>query len=181
MTVLSLKIFLKALNFSAEQHKLQKRKGDNGVPYINHPIQVVALLSEYESETNYKLLTAAILHDVIEDTTVNKNDVKRYFGDEVANLVSEVTDNMLLPKQIRKSMQVKKAGDLSREAKLIKIADKTCNLKDIVNLGDTWDVKRKKAYFEWAKKVVDQCRGVNSQLEEYFDKVYREGKEELRV
>ena len=98
------------------------------------------------------------------------------FGDDVAKVVAEVTDDKRLPKHERKLLQIQTAGRKSLRARLIKIADKTSNLRSIIDSPpDDWDSARKRQYFEWAAEVVEECRGSNPWLEARFDEVYRLG------
>lgn len=96
-------------------------------------------------------LMAAVLHDTIEDTKTEKEDLEKIFGPEVATVVSEVTDDKSLCKKVRKRLQVEHAPHMSDRAKQIKIADKTCNVRDIGKTPpDGWDDGRKREYFSWA-------------------------------
>lgn len=170
----SLKILIDALAFSAEKHKYQRRKGNFKIPYINHPIKVCQLLINC-GETDLIMLTAALLHDVLEDTDTSYHEIEEHFGKEVALIVQEVTDDMQLPKRIRKQLQIEKAPLFSTSAKLIKIADKTCNMHDLINYPIYWTKKRKREYFEWSKQVFDLCKNINHKLDESFNKVYEDG------
>jgi guanosine-3',5'-bis(diphosphate) 3'-pyrophosphohydrolase len=87
--------------------------------------------------------------------------------------VSEVTDDKSLPKAERKRLQIIHAKNSSRRARLVKLADKICNLRDIAaNPPASWDLRRKRKYFDWAKEVVDGIRGTNRKLERLFDEAY---------
>ena len=171
---------LKALEFAAEKHRDQRRKGVEASPYINHPIQVAEVLATFGQIDDLTTLLAAILHDTIEDTDTTKADLEDLFGRDVAEVVSEVTDDKTLPKQERKRLQVEHTPHLSDKAKQIKIADKTCNVRDIGSKPPAdWDDVRRKEYFDWAEAVVAGCRGVNQELEEYFDECVADSKEAL--
>lgn len=172
-------LLLYAANYAAEKHKYQRRKGFNQVPYINHPLKVAETLADC-GETDQNLLVAAILHDVIEDTDATAQEVAEVFNDEVSQLVMELTDDKDLPYTIRKELQVKSAPGLSMKAKLIKIADKICNIQDILSYPVDWSPERKMAYIDWAVQVVSGCRGINGQLDEIFDRVSSEGKNQLK-
>ena len=85
----------------------------------------------------------------------------------------EVTDDKKLNKSVRKRLQIEHAPKLSKPAKLVKLVDKICNLRDVVSNPPTkWPLKRRRKYFDWAKSVVDGLRGVHPKLEKLFDKVY---------
>lgn len=168
---------LKALEFAANRHRKQFRKGEDKAPYINHPIQVASLLANEAGEKDPVLLVSAILHDVIEDTVESNEDkqvlmheISAVFGNEVLSLTMEVTDDKNLEKSERKRLQVEDAPHKSNNAKKLKIADKILNVRDITfdpPLG--WQYERIIEYFDWAEKVVGGLRGVNPVLEKMFD------------
>ncbi len=172
---------IKAIEFSAERHAGQKRKGKKQTPYINHPVKVVSLLAEY-GESDLELLAAAALHDVIEDTAREKEEINKLsaiieqkFGNKVLNLVLEVSDDKSLPYQERKRLQIIHTSSLSSSAKKLKIADKICNIQDLrEDPPDEWPQSRKIKYIEWAEKVIKGARGVNPGLENYFDQIVKE-------
>lgn len=118
-------------------------------------------------------MIAAVLHDTIEDTETTAEELQELFGEKITAIVLEVTDDKALHKEVRKLKQVEHAPHLSREAKLVKLADKICNLRDIVSSPPAdWPAERKAAYFDWAKSVVDGLRGTNQALEAVFDELY---------
>lgn len=172
---------IEAETFAKERHKGQTRKGVGKVPYINHPIAVAKLLSDF-GETDTDLIISALLHDVIEDTTKNKQEIKQLsdiilqrFGENVLLTVLEVSDNKSLPVEERKRLQVVHTPELSDRSKKLKIADKICNILDIKNdPPENWSLKRKIKYLDWAKQVVDGAKGINHKLDQYFDQVYNE-------
>jgi (p)ppGpp synthase/HD superfamily hydrolase len=140
---------------------------------------VAKLVTECVHHPDDNLLVAAILHDVVEDTEVEEQEVASRFGENVAFLVHQMSDDMSLPKQERKAKQVEKAPGLSNDAKILKIADKIANINDILTLSLDWDKERKINYIHWAKKVVDGCRGVNPKLERKFDELCTAGLKQL--
>jgi guanosine-3',5'-bis(diphosphate) 3'-pyrophosphohydrolase len=172
-------MMMKAALYAAEKHKYQRRKGFNQVPYINHPLKVVDTLIDC-GEDDIDLLVAAVLHDVIEDTDATEAELAELFNTEISKLVLEVSDDKDLPYTIRKEQQVKSAPKLSHKAKQIKIADKICNIKDILNYPLDWSPERKLAYLDWSKQVVAGCRGVNDLLESVFDKIFEDGTAQLK-
>ena len=163
---------LAAAEFAAFKHREQRRKGVRGSPYINHPLAVASTLATEAGVEDVDVLAAAILHDTIEDTDTTEAEVERAFGPEVASIVAEVTDEKTQSKALRKRMQIAHAPHLSGQAKLVKLADKIVNLRDIVARPPNWDLKRKQEYFDWAKQVVDGLRGVHPELEAEFDRVH---------
>jgi GTP diphosphokinase / guanosine-3',5'-bis(diphosphate) 3'-diphosphatase len=163
---------LSAATFAAERHRDQRRKGKHASPYINHPLALASLLAE-RGERDAALLMAALLHDTVEDTATSFADLEHAFGREVADIVREVTDDKALSKAERKRLQIEHAAHLSRRAMLVKLADKICNLHDIIVSPPTdWSLQRQREYFDWAKAVVDPMRGVHPQLEALFDREY---------
>jgi guanosine-3',5'-bis(diphosphate) 3'-pyrophosphohydrolase len=165
-------ILLNALSFAAEKHKHQKRKDTLETPYINHPIALAHVLCS-SGITDVHVLQAALLHDTIEDTETIPEDLTESFGEKVAAIVLEVTDNKSLEKAHRKELEIAHAPHLSKEAALVKIADKICNLRDIANNPPAdWSEERKREYFDWAKKVVDRLSAVDCRILETFKDVY---------
>ena len=162
---------LKAAAFAAEKHRKQRRK-DVETPYINHPIQLAYILVQADIEDPV-VLAAALLHDTIEDTNTTHDEIEIVFGHEIANIVAECSDDKRLSKLERKQAQVDHAGKISKKAKLVKLADKIANVSDIDGAPPAgWSVERKREYFDWAKRVVDQMRGVHAKLEARFDAEY---------
>lgn len=165
-----------ALDFAARKHRDQRRKDVDASPYINHPIALANVLANEAGVDDKDVLIAAILHDTLEDTATTEDELRRDFGPAIAAVVAEVSDDKSLTKEERKRLQVINAGRLSREAKLVKLADKICNLRDISRSPPKgWSSTRQQAYFDWAKAVVDGLRGVHPQLEALFDAAFRVG------
>ncbi len=177
----NMQIIFTALEFAAVKHQFQKRKGADGIPYINHLIEVSSLLIQKLDEASVELLVAAILHDVIEDTDAEAEEIKKKFGEKVMHIVMEVSDDMNLPSLKRKSLQIENAKDLSYEASCIKIADKTCNIRDILFTRIKWSRKRKIKYIQWAKKVVDQIRSTHTGLIDEFNRTVKQSKDLLEM
>ncbi|MGH7484390.1 MAG: HD domain-containing protein [bacterium] len=167
-------VVLRAAQFAAQKHRDQRRKDADASLYINHPIALASVLADTGRITNPTVLAAALLHDTIEDTQTTAAELKRNFGKAVADIVLEVTDDKALPKQRRKELQVEHAAHISKHAKLVKLADKICNLTDILASPPAdWTLERKREYFDWAKRVIDRLRGTNAPLERRFNKLYR--------
>jgi guanosine-3',5'-bis(diphosphate) 3'-pyrophosphohydrolase len=162
-----------ALDFAATKHRRQRRKGVDADPYINHPIALARVLAVEAGIRDGTTLVAAILHDTVEDTDTTPEELRERFGPVVAGIVAEVTDDKSLPKAERKRRQVEHAAQLSRRAKLVKLADKTCNLRDITSQPPhDWSTERRREYFDWAATVVAELRGVHPGLEALFDRAY---------
>jgi guanosine-3',5'-bis(diphosphate) 3'-pyrophosphohydrolase len=166
---------IKAMAFAADKHRLQKRDDVEASPYINHPIGLADVLANEAGIEDERVLVAALLHDTIEDTQTTEQELIRLFGQEIADIVLEVSDDKTLPKAERKRLQIEHAPTLSRRAKLIKLADKIANLRDVASSPPKdWPLERRQEYFDWAKAVVDGVRGVHPELERIFDEAYRQ-------
>ena len=169
-------LILKALAFAAHKHRDQRRKDVKASPYINHPIALADILCNEGGITDENVLCTALLHDTVEDTETTPAELTQLFGKTVSDLVMELTDDKTLPKAERKRLQIEHAAHASYQAKLVKLADKISNLRDIAATPPAdWDMNRKQEYFNWAKKVVDQIRGTNVDLERIFDAIYAKG------
>ena len=163
-------LIVAAADFAARRHAGQRRKGVAGEPYVNHLLEVAALLAEATGGRDAELVAAALLHDTLEDTATEYEELAALFGRDIAALVAEVTDDKSLPKAERKRRQIESAPAASERAKLLKIADKTSNVRALVVSPPTnWDVARVADYIDWAEKVVAGCRGLNPALERAFD------------
>lgn len=170
---MSTALILKAARFAAEKHRMQRRKDVEASPYINHPIALADLLANEGGIDDPVVLCAALLHDTIEDTQTTAEELRTVFGDEIASVVLEVTDDKGLPKAERKQRQVDHAPHASPQAKLVKLADKICNLGDMLVAPPAgWSLARRQEYFDWALRVVDGVRGAHPGLEANFDRLY---------
>jgi len=173
----NLVLLARAADYAARQHSAQRRKGETAEPYINHLTEVAALLAEATGGDDVVLLMGGLLHDTLEDTDTTYEDLAERFGPDVASLVAEVTDDKSLPKEERKSLQIEKTPGKSRRAKLLKLADKTSNLRSLVySPPKGWTAERLRDYVRWAEAVVHSCRGLNSRLEAGFDAACQEAK-----
>ena len=169
----ALNTVLKAMAFAARKHRHQRRKDLEASPYINHPIDLADILANEAQITDAVVIAAAILHDTVEDTETTPEEITREFGPEISAIVAEVTDNKSLPKEERKRLQVEHAAVLSYRAQQLKLADKIGNLRDIARSPPAdWSLERKRAYFDWANRVVEKLRGPHERLEALFDEVF---------
>jgi (p)ppGpp synthase/HD superfamily hydrolase len=161
---------MRAADAAARWHVHQRRKGADQEPYINHLLEVASLVAQATGGFVPRVVIAALLHDAIEDQGVTSETIASEFGPQVADIVVEVTDDKKLPKAERKRKQVENASKKSREAKLIKLADKTSNVRAVANSpAPDWSVERRREYVEWAKEVVAGLRGTSTWLEQQFD------------
>ena len=121
----------KALLFAAEAHRNQRRKGAAQEPYLNHLIEVLDLVVDATGDTDMDMVIAALLHDVVEDTPTTYEDIAASFGERVAEIVRENSDNMSLPKAERRRARIDAMALKSREARIVKMADVISNLRAI--------------------------------------------------
>ena len=174
--------FLRALSFAADKHRHQRRKDSAKTPYINHPIAVANILLNEAGVEDEAVLIAALLHDTVEDTDTCFEEIEHRFGRQVRDIVSEVTDDKSLPSEERKQRQIDHATSLSDHARLVKLADKTANLRDVAAAPpEGWPVARLNSYLDWGKAVVDKIRGSHAQLEALFDQAYAQGKATVKA
>jgi guanosine-3',5'-bis(diphosphate) 3'-pyrophosphohydrolase len=167
------RLLIDALAFAADKHRTQRRKDPEASPYINHPIALARVLSVEGRVRDVRTLAAAVLHDTLEDTKTTYEELHERFGPAIAGIVREVTDDKTLSPPERKRLQIEHAGELSKRARLVKLADKISNLRDLtLNAPAEWSLQRRRDYFDWAKKVIDKVRGTNKKLEGAFDDAY---------
>lgn len=160
----------RAWNFAAERHCHQRRKGEAQEPYVNHLAEVAELVAVATEGRDALLVAAAVLHDTVEDTETTGDDIARLFGAEVAGLVAEVTDDKALPKAERRTLQIHHAPQRSDRAKILKLADKTSNLRALATSPPVgWSPQRLAEYIDWAEQVAAGLRGVNPWLEARFE------------
>lgn len=156
--------------FAAQRHADQRRKGRRSEPYFNHLAEVANSLAEATDGNDPALVAAAFLHDTIEDTQTSLEELRTLFGEDIAALVMEVTDDKSLPKLERKQLQIATAPKKSPRAKLLKIADSTSNVRALAaDPPVDWSTERIQDYIAWAEQVIGHCRGLNSKLEQAFD------------
>ena len=161
-------LVLKATQFAALKHCDQRRK-DGKTPYIIHPISVAMILAEIGSIEDPEILSAALLHDTLEDTDTSVHELDKNFGSRVRIIVEELTDNDMLTFSQRKQMQIDNAPYLSKDATLVRIADKISNVSDVIeNPPPEWNQKRCNKYVDWAEAVMNNCQKVNQDLENHF-------------
>jgi (p)ppGpp synthase/HD superfamily hydrolase len=173
---------LRAADAAARWHVHQRRKGAAEEPYVNHLLEVATLVATATRGNDPHLVMAALLHDAIEDQKVPREIIAETFGEEVARLVDEVTDDKKLDKQERKRLQVEHAHRKSQRAKLIKLADKTSNLRALAASPPfDWSDKRRLEYVEWARKVVAGLTGVSEWLEHEFEQAAKEAEKSVAV
>jgi (p)ppGpp synthase/HD superfamily hydrolase len=168
-----------ALKFACDKHRLQKRK-DGQTPYINHPVEVASILVSQAGVTDAQVLAAAILHDTVEDTDTTLAELAQEFGQKVSSLVAECSDDKSLPKSERKKKQIEDAPHKSPEAKLIKIADKTSNVRSMgKNPPLGWSDQLIADYLNWTEQVVARLCPSNQRLLDFYYECLAESRAKL--
>jgi len=163
-------LVVRALSFAAECHRTQTRK-DRETPYINHPITLMQVLVEIGNVTDPVVLSAAVLHDVVEDCEISHGELVERFGSHVTTVVLEVTNAKNQSRDEMRAQQVEEAARLSLHARCVKLADKICNLNDLIDAPPAgWDDSRKASYFDWTEQVAMGLRGTNAALEAELDR-----------
>ena len=173
-------LILKAAHFAAQKHRDQQRKDEDASPYINHPISVALAIAQIGGVGDPEILAAALLHDTLEDTKTEPEELEAEFGKKVCEYVLDVTDDKTLPKDERKRRQIEHAKKISKGAALIKLGDKISNVTDVINNPpEDWDINRRKEYLDWAEKVIENCPKVNDRMENKFQEIIKQGRETL--
>ncbi len=172
---------LQAVRFAAEAHRDDRRKGSAAAPYINHPITVAEQLAAAGLGEDTELLMAAMLHDVVEDTQTTGEQLVAAFGERVASIVLEVSDNKALEKDVRKRLVVEQIGHKSRPARLIKLSDLIANVQDVIHHPPHWSHERKLRYLEWAEQVTRAAAGTHAELEARLLELVAEARRHLHA
>ena len=162
-----------AIEFAAKAHEGQLRKGTKK-PYIVHPIEVSEIVSAMTDDE--EVICAAVLHDTIEDCRgITKDVLKLRFGDRVAELVAQESEDKTLSWKERKSATIARLKDAQREVQLIGLAEKLSNMRDIdrdypvvgEKLWERFRMKSKAALEWYYKGVRDALKENFSEEEEY--------------
>jgi GTP diphosphokinase / guanosine-3',5'-bis(diphosphate) 3'-diphosphatase len=178
--IYQLDAILDAASFAAQKHQGHIRKDERASPYVTHPLAVARIICSIGEVYDPTILIAAILHDTIEDTNTTEAEIQERFGKEILSIVLEVTDDKSQNKMARKQQQVIHAPDLTRGAKIIKLADKLTNCLDILHTPPKdWSLNRRQEYIQWAADVVAQIRGTNPYLEAAFDEMLSQAEKTL--
>jgi len=162
-----------AFAFARERHNGQRRRDRSSSPFIVHPLEVKHLLLTTAGVTDPKTLAAALLHDLLEDTRTTGAEIEERFGSEVRSLVEALTDDPHLSREARHRRQEQGVLSLALPALLIKLADKTSNIRDLgadSPLG--WSRERKLDYLAHAARVAGGCAGSSPALFREFARVH---------
>lgn len=169
-----------ALKFATQAHGEQQRKFTNE-PYIEHPKRVAEIVRSVPHST--EMICAAYLHDVVEDTPVEIEEIQQKFGKKVAVLVQELTDEYMkvnyphLNRKARKQKEVERQAHISKEAKTIKLADIIDNTPEIVKNDPGFGRK----YLMEMEKLTRVLVGGDKELFEKARRKVAEGKKTLNL
>lgn len=162
--------FLEALEFAAYRHRFDKTKNDE--PYINHVISVCRLISDTGEINDEEVLAAAALHDTIEKTGTKASEINFQFGEKVFQIVMEVTDHNTENETEKFQQQLQRVDTLSKQAKVIKLADKIANVKSLLSFPpEGWDIERRSLYINWADRIIMALKGTNDKLDTYYNEL----------
>jgi (p)ppGpp synthase/HD superfamily hydrolase len=182
MSDAGLLVTVAAAEFAAKRHVSQRRKGAQAEPYFNHLAEVAALIADATDGSDAALVAAGYLHDTLEDTPTEYEELTSLFGEDVASLVAAVTDDKSLPKAERKQLQIEHAAKAAPRARLLKVADKISNLRSLAASPPAdWDSGRTLEYVDWAEKVVAGCRKLNPRLDALFDAAAAEARKAISL
>ena len=156
------KLILKAYNFAKENHGDQKRK--SGEPYIIHPLQVAYILAELELDDSS--ICAALLHDVVEDTSVTHEDLVNEFGTEIAEMVDGVTKLSKLNYESVEEEQVENyrkmflAMGKDIRVIMIKLADRLHNMRTLKYLSRDRQIANAKETMDLYAPLANRLRNL---------------------
>lgn len=148
--------------FACKAHA-NKFRDDGKTPYAVHPVRVTEYLRRLAKEIDEDVLCAALLHDTIEDSAVTFDTIAAQFGDDVAVLVAELTNDNRLPKTRRRAQMMEHLKDLSPRAKRIKLADRLDNVSDLIRGFGT--AEKRTRYAEETQRLLNACEGACEPLE----------------
>lgn len=162
-------LIVRAAYFAGEKHRMQRRGDIEATPYINHPLELAAILTDEVRVTDVNTICAALLHDTLEDTETTSTELINLFGEDITSLVLEVSNDMDLSSQMRRAYEFEKVPDLSHRAKLIKLADKLANIRDVSTMPPAgWTKAKKNDYFDFALSIAERAKDASPQLFNIF-------------
>lgn len=154
-----------ALVYAAEKHNGQRRRDSSGSPHLKHVTQVVELLVR-AGVSDPDTLVAACVHDVLRDTPADEAEVIERFGDDVTEIVRELTDDPDLSRLDRQEQLPQRVQEYHGPARLIKLAEKISKLKDLNDESPIgWSRQRRRDYYDWAAGVTAPLKGDNAVLD----------------
>ncbi len=146
--------FQEAVSFAARAHRNQLRK-DGKTPYVAHVLRVAMTTMVVFRCEDPIAIQSAILHDTIEDTTTDYEDIESRFGPQVASCVSCLTKNMALPEAIREKEYMQRLAAAPWQARLVKLADCYDNLCDLPDLPETQRARKARDAMDRSQHALD--------------------------
>lgn len=146
------------IDFARKAHAGQFRAGPGNVPYIEHPLRVASLVANlYEGDSLLDAVAAALLHDVIEDCDVTKQQLAEVFSPAVCQLVAQLTKPDFLSKASRVDWMLETAPGMLPDAADVKCADRADNLLSMIGFYEgeqiAWSTERKRRYVAEAERL----------------------------
>ncbi len=156
-----------ALIFGAEKHKAQVRSNLKKTPYIIHPIEVADFVMRIGKVYDKNVLSAALLHDVMDETGTTYEEIENRYGKIVSQYVQEMTVKKELTLKEQKKYQIIQAFHQTPSVAVIKLSDKLSNLKTLAQTPPaSWSRDRIDQYFQWAQSVIENLPEANSFLKQ---------------
>jgi len=163
-------LLTRALAFAAKAHCDQRRKGPAQEPYVNHLIEVLEVLAEATGAEDAELLAAALLHDTLEDCGISEAQLRAEFGERIARMVAQNSDDMSLPKPERRARRIAVMSEKPADSRMVKLADVISNMRAVASSPPAgWTKERKLAYLADCRALGAAARGTHDRLEEIFD------------
>ncbi|MBM4281082.1 MAG: bifunctional (p)ppGpp synthetase/guanosine-3',5'-bis(diphosphate) 3'-pyrophosphohydrolase [Deltaproteobacteria bacterium] len=161
--------YKEALTFAATRHGDQREPG-HGLPYVVHLCKVAmevqrAAVDDASFDVDLAV-TAALLHDVVEDTATTRGEVASHFGDAVAKAVAALTKDASLPKEQRMLDSLARIRAEPKAVWVVKVADRITNLEEPPS---SWSIDKRRAYHAEAATIRDHLRGALASLEARFE------------
>ncbi len=137
------RLLLEAISFAARAHQGQLRK-DERTPYASHVFRVCLIVRQVFGVDDASVLTAAVLHDTIEDTTTDFDDIAKEFGPEIAVWVSALSKDKRLPEDPREKAYEAQLAQAPWQVKICKLADIYDNLTDAIHMPQEKQARSKR-------------------------------------
>jgi guanosine-3',5'-bis(diphosphate) 3'-pyrophosphohydrolase len=189
MSELNSSLMQKTIVFSVEKHLGQYRDASRLMPYVTHPIDVMLKLRYVGGITNENILCAALLHDILEETDTEEEELYQQFGPEVTQLVVELTrgdvrityPEELTRQQIREmqleSLLTEIREKMSDEARVIKLADRASNLEEALYSRRGEKLLR---YLEQTQQILNIIpKRINPPLWKYLRKKFKKAHKQV--
>ncbi|MBS0605114.1 MAG: bifunctional (p)ppGpp synthetase/guanosine-3',5'-bis(diphosphate) 3'-pyrophosphohydrolase [Verrucomicrobia bacterium] len=162
----NLPMLLATIDFAALRHVKQVRNHADWVPYIVHPFRVAILLWEDGEVRDEDTIMAALLHDILEDTQTVPEELGSLFGKKVLFIVEQLTESLEIS-------LLDQAKAMSTEAKLVKLADRTHNLRDLLDHPPkVWKPDKVEKFIQKSRDLLEVLKEAHPALEKaYLDAI----------